>query len=96
MGGKFPIDTRFQQIPEPVSIYNHDNPYGYRINVNHPKILPLYEAYHKKIGAPLHIHLSRAQRLAFERIIFQMIGQQKMKRREQDVQPSDFDGQADP
>ena len=27
------------------SIYNVDNPYGYRLNVNHPRIKVLYERY---------------------------------------------------
>lgn len=94
MGNKFPIDTRFQSVPEPVSIYTHNNPYGYRININHPKILPLYEKYCEKIGMPLHIHLSRPQRLDFERVILQMI--ERQKRREQDVQPCDPDGPSDP
>lgn len=94
MGSKFPIDTRFQSVPEPVSVYTHNNPYGYRININHPKILPLYEKYCEKIGMPLHIHLSRQQRLDFERIILRMI--ERTKRSKQHVQPSDPDGSSDP
>lgn len=94
MGNKFPIDTRFQSLPEPVSVYIRNNPYGYRININHPKIQPLYERYHEKIGMPLHIHLSRQQRLEFERIILRMI--ERTKRSKQHVQPSDPDGSSDP
>lgn len=56
------------------SIYAPGNKYGYKINVNHPKIRPLYEAYKKKIGA---IILSDKERFHFEYIIFQMIERNK-------------------
>lgn len=52
------------------SIYAKPNKYGYKINVNHPKIKPLYEKYKRHIKA---IILSDAERLEFERIIFKMI-----------------------
>lgn len=52
------------------SIYNPPNKYGYRININHPKIRPIYDAYKKKVGALI---LSDEERFEFERIIFKMI-----------------------
>ena len=52
------------------SIYAPLNKYGYRINITHPKILPLYEAYKKRKRAVI---LSDNERLEFEGIIFEMI-----------------------
>ncbi|MCM1227543.1 MAG: hypothetical protein NC320_09000 [Clostridium sp.] len=52
------------------TIYAPQNKYGYKINVNHQRIRPLYEAYKKKLGA---IILSDKERFHFEYIIFQMI-----------------------
>lgn len=52
------------------SIYAPENKYGYRININHPKILPLYEAFKRKKNA---IILSDAERSEFEAAIFKMI-----------------------
>lgn len=91
MGRKFPIDTKFQSLPVRESIYAPENAYGYRLNVSHPKILPLYEAYHRRIGVPLHIHLTHEHRLHFEQAVFNM-----MKRRNDHVQQSDPDGTAHP
>ena len=56
------------------SLYAPDNKYGYKININHPKIKPLYEKYKKKIGA---IILSDQERGDFEKIIFKMIERAK-------------------
>lgn len=56
------------------SIYAPPNKYGYKININHPKIRPLYEAYKKKINA---IILSDDERFDFERVIFKMIERAK-------------------
>ena len=52
------------------SIFAKDNPYGYKINVNHPKILPLYQRYKDKIGERI---LSDQLRFEFEGIIIKMI-----------------------
>lgn len=51
-------------------IWAKDNPYGYKINVNHPKILPLYQRYKDKIGERI---LSDQQRRHFELLIFELI-----------------------
>ena len=39
------------------------NKYGYRVNISHPAVRPLYERYKQKIGA---IILSDKERLVFE------------------------------
>lgn len=52
------------------SIFAPENPYGYQINILHPKIRPLYERYKEKVGEKI---LSDRQRLHFESLIFKMI-----------------------
>ena len=52
------------------SIFAPPNKYGYQINIKHPKILPLYERYKRKVG---EIILSDRQRFEFEGYIFQML-----------------------
>lgn len=46
-------------------IYTVDNPWGYKININHPQIKPFYERFKKwkgiRVGAP-----SDKQRFEFE------------------------------
>ncbi len=59
------------------SIYAPQNKYGYRINITHPQVRPLYEAYKKKIGT---IILSDEERFEFERIILKMIERKKNER----------------
>lgn len=59
------------------SIFAPPNKYGYQININHPKIRPLYEAYKKKIGA---IILSDKERFDFEDVIFKMIERKNNER----------------
>lgn len=53
---------------EEMSIYNNNNPYGYRLNVNHPRIRELYDRYKKWkdiAGRPP----TDEERREFERII---------------------------
>lgn len=52
-----------------MSIFVEDNPYGYRININHPKILPLWQRYKKRKGIPINEPLSDNERFEFEDII---------------------------
>ena len=52
------------------SVYAPPNKYGYKININHPKILPLYQAFKRKKKALI---LSDEERHEFEEIIFRMI-----------------------
>lgn len=49
------------------SIFTPPNKYGYKININHPQIKPLYERYKSSIKAKI---LSDAERFDFERHIF--------------------------
>ena len=72
MGKKIQYDQALKMArTEPHnSIWAKDNPYGYKINVNHPKILPLYQRYKDKIGERI---LSDQQRFEFEGIIIKMI-----------------------
>lgn len=91
MGGKFPIDYKGGSAFENKSIYNENNRCGYRYNINHPRIRPLYDAYMKRIGNPPHIHPTHEERLRFEMAVDRMIE----KARKHHVQPSDPDGTPD-
>ena len=51
----------------PPSIFNTKNPYGYKINVNHPKISYLYDRYKRWKG--IYTIPSDEQRLEFEEFI---------------------------
>lgn len=55
---------------EKISIYAKPNKYAYKINVNHPDILPLYERF-KKLKKV--IILSDTERHKFEGAVFRMI-----------------------
>ena len=56
------------------SIFNSNNKYGYKININHPDIKEKYELFKKKKKA---IILSDEERFEFEAIIFKMIERKK-------------------
>lgn len=58
------------------SVYAPQNKYDYKININHPKIRPLYEHYKRRIGA---IILSDVERFQFEAAIIKMIERGKNK-----------------
>ena len=51
------------------TIYAAENKYGYRINIMHPKIEPLYKRYKKWKGIADWCPLSDAERLEFESYI---------------------------
>lgn len=72
MGKKIPYDQalRLGRVEQKVSIFAKNNPYGFQIDVNHPKILPLYERYKEKVGERI---LSDEQRHDFEEHIFRML-----------------------
>ena len=76
MGKKIQYDQALKMArTEPNdSIWAKDNPYGYKINVNHPKILPLYQRFKDKVGERI---LSDQQRRHFELIIFELIERRK-------------------
>lgn len=52
------------------SVYAPNNKYGYKININHPDIRPLYEHFKRKLGAVI---LSDAERFQFEAAVMKMI-----------------------
>ena len=88
MGKKIPYDTArvIGGMKKNESIYNLDkdgypcpNRWGYRYNINHPSIRPLYEAYHKHIGVPLTFHMTTAQRMQFEAALDRMIEKKRGK-----------------
>lgn len=56
------------------SIFAPTNKYGYKININHEKIKPLYERFKAKKKALI---LSDDERFEFEVIIFKMIEKAK-------------------
>ena len=42
------------------------NPYGYRYNVNHPWVNPIYREYSREIGVPYGFALTDLQRRGFD------------------------------
>ena len=52
MGKRIPMDQAMEAvaITPSDSIYAKPNKYGYKINVNHPLIQPMYERYKNHIG----------------------------------------------
>lgn len=76
MGKKIQYDQalKMASISPKESVFAKDNPYGYKIDINHPKIRPLYERYKEKVGE--HI-LSDRQRRHFELLIFELIERRK-------------------
>ena len=81
MGHKIDYDAaqKLGAVPND-TIYAKPNNYGYKLNVNHPQILPLYERYKKKLGEKI---LSDSQRHTFEQIIFKALVEKKKKEVEQ-------------
>ena len=75
MGKKIDYDQA-QQLASTTdndSIYALPNRYGYKLNVNHPAIQPLYERYKRKLGEKI---LSDGQRFTFELLILQALKQE--------------------
>lgn len=56
-----------------MSIFLENNPCGYRININHPKISPLWKRYKKYKKVPVNDPLSDNERFEFENIIIKQI-----------------------
>lgn len=71
MGKKIPYDTalKMAHTEQNDSIFAKDNPYGYKLNVNHPEVRKFYEYYKQKIGECI---LSDSQRRTFELLFFQL------------------------
>lgn len=72
MGKKIPYDEalRIGRTEPNDSVYAKENPYGYKLNVNHPVIRSLYDRYKAKVGESI---LSDAQRKEFEGYILQKL-----------------------
>lgn len=72
MGKRIPYDQALQlgRTEPNDSIFAKENPYGYQINVNHPKVLPLYQRYKDKVGERI---LSDRQRFEFEEHILNIL-----------------------
>lgn len=64
-------------------IRNGPNPYGYRVNVNHPAVLPLYRRFKRWKGINPMFPLSDAERLEFERYVLERVGKGEEKKHEQ-------------
>ena len=52
-------------------IYLYNNPYGFRLNINHPLINDLYRRYKRWKGLTGHFPITDEQRREFENYIFQ-------------------------
>lgn len=63
MGYKYPvgIGMKRSKTASPTSIFNNENPYGYRLNVNHPVIKKLYEGFKIKHGIRIPSDKERRQ-----------------------------------
>ena len=48
------------------TVYANPNPYGYKLNINHPLISPHYERFKRKCNTPI---LSDEERFEFERLM---------------------------
>ena len=51
-------------------IYLINNPYGFRLNINHPQINELYRRYKRWKGLTGHYPITDVQRREFEQYIF--------------------------
>lgn len=61
------------------TIFNSNNQYGFLININHPRIFPLYIRYKIIKKLPLHFPISDKDRFEFEAIIFKSLEKAKEK-----------------
>lgn len=83
MGRKLPLDlgqqlARREDTPQHNGFFTETNPYGYKINISHPQIRPLYERYLRKIGTPIP---SDAERHRFEAIVMHLIAAGRLRER---------------
>ena len=60
------------------SIYLIDNPYGFQININHPKINVLYRRYKEWKGLSRNEPISNKQRFEFETYIIELLKKKKV------------------
>lgn len=55
-----------QRQEKPVSIWAGGNEYGYRFNINHPRVKELYVQYQNEHGLDINIPMTDEQRRTFE------------------------------
>ena len=58
---------------QPQSVYTQGNPYGYRLNIAHPLVRPLYDRYKAWIGVGQSTPLSDRERLDFEEMVIPLL-----------------------
>lgn len=58
---------------QPQSVYTQDNPYGYRLNIAHPLVRPLYDRYKAWIGVGTNTPLSDRERFEFEEMVIPIL-----------------------
>lgn len=56
-----------------MTVFNENNPYGYRLNVNHPQINELYKRYLVWKGLNYGFPISDAERFEFETLVISEI-----------------------
>ena len=86
MGRKIPYDQALklaQTMPHD-SIFAKNNPYGYKLDVNHPEVRKFYDYYKDRLGEQI---LSDNQRRTFE-VVFMQMREKKIN------EQSNFNGQA--
>lgn len=66
-------------------MFTIENQYGYKINISHPAILPIYEKYKRSRGLPLQFPISDKERLVFEGQIFKVWEKRAKRKIEQEV-----------
>lgn len=82
MGGRMSFETaeylarkgRHDNDNDSIFITGEGNKYGYKVNVNHPQIQPLYEQFKKELKTPI---LSDRERFQFENIIISKYSKEK-------------------
>ena len=78
MGKKMPFETaeKLAKRSNNTSVFAPQNKYGYKININHPIIRPLYEKCKSKLNIMI---MSDQQRHDFETIILRKIENGEIK-----------------
>lgn len=55
------------------SMFIHNNRYGFKVNISHPKIAPILVKYKKEHGLSIHHPMSDKDRLDFEHYVFRLV-----------------------
>lgn len=65
------METPKTKPPAPSQdMFLHNNPYGFKLNVYHPSLHPLYERYKNSKGLSKRYPVGDAERIEFENYIF--------------------------